>query len=250
MKLFKKNQVTFAVALIVIYVVGSSAMQRVSDSLGAEFLGEMVFCLIMSALLLIFIKKNGLPGYIGLKKPELSAGKMLYYIPLLLIGGGTAFFGMGMEYGVGASVRRTVMMLCVGFLEEVIFRGFLFRGIAKENLNRAVIISSLTFGIGHFVNLLNGSKLLENAIQVIYAVAVGFLLVFIFMRTGSIIPCIAFHAFNNCLTAFTTGDLLASRLGETAATVVIVAIQLAITALYLFYVIKLPKKELDVSDNL
>lgn len=250
MKLFKKNEVTFAVVLIVIYVVGSSVMQRVSDSLGSQFLAEMVFCLIMSGILFIFIRKNELSGYLGLKKPELPSKKMLYYIPLMLIACITAFFGIGTEYSAGEAVRRTVMMLCVGFLEEVIFRGFLFRGIAKKNVKRAVIISSLTFGIGHFVNLLNGSKPLENTLQVIYAVAVGFLLVFIFMRTGSIIPCIAFHSLNNCLTAFTTGELLTSRLGETAATVVIVMIQLAIAGAYLLYVVRQPKKELDVSGNL
>ena len=35
-----------------------------------------------------------------------------------------------------------MMMIFVGFLEEIIFRGFLFRGIAKDNLKEAVIISN------------------------------------------------------------------------------------------------------------
>ena len=48
-------------------------------------------------------------------------------------------------------------MLCVGFLEEVIFRGLLFTAIARNNIKSAVIISSVTFGIGHIINLFNGS---------------------------------------------------------------------------------------------
>lgn len=40
-------------------------------------------------------------------------------------------------------------MLCVGFLEEMIFRGLLFEAIAKENVKKAIIISSVTFGIRH-----------------------------------------------------------------------------------------------------
>lgn len=244
MKLFKKNEVTFAVVLIVIYVVGSSVMQRISAAVGTEFIAEMIFCAAMAVGLAVFIGKNGLSGYTGLKKPEVSAAKMLFYIPLLLIGGCGAFFGMGMEYGVTVSILRTVMMIFVGFIEEVIFRGFLFRGIAKRDLTRGVVISSLTFGIGHFVNLLNGSDIFGNTIQVIYAVAAGFLLVFIFLRTQSIIPCIVFHSFNNCMTAFTTADRLIDRFGENKAVLLCVGIQLAVTALYLIYVMRLPKKEL------
>lgn len=38
-------------------------------------------------------------------------------------------------------------MLCVGFLEEVIFRGLLFTAIAKDTIKTAVVLSSVTFGI-------------------------------------------------------------------------------------------------------
>ncbi|MBR1384360.1 MAG: CPBP family intramembrane metalloprotease, partial [Ruminococcus sp.] len=165
-------------------------------------------------------------------------------IPLALTASVAAFFGMGTEYSPLVSVLRFIMMCCVGFLEEVIFRGFLFRGIAKENLTRAVIISSLTFGIGHFVNILNGSDLFENSVQVVYAAAVAFLLVLIFLRTSSILPCIAFHAFNNCLTAFTTGDILTGRLGERNSALLVVGIKILIAGAYLLYVSRLPKRDL------
>ena len=55
------------------------------------------------------------------------------------------------------TVCYILSMLCVGFLEEVIFRGFLFRALAKENVNKAIIITSVTFGLGHILNLFNGS---------------------------------------------------------------------------------------------
>lgn len=91
-------------------------------------------------------------------------------------------------------------MLCVGFLEEVIFRGFLFTSIAKDTTKSAIIISSVTFGIGHIINLFNGSgmDLLSNLCQIVFAIAVGFLLVTIFYRGGSLLPCILVHsAINN-----------------------------------------------------
>ena len=63
-------------------------------------------------------------------------------------------------------------MLCVGFFEEVIFRGLLFQALAKENIETAVSVSSVTFGLGHILNLLNGSGmgLIANLCQIVGAV--------------------------------------------------------------------------------
>ena len=95
-------------------------------------------------------------------------------------------------------------MCCVGFLEEVIFRGLLFRAMEKDGLKTAILVSSLTFGIGHIVNLFNGSgrDFASSIIQIIFAVLVGLVLVLIFHRGGSLIPCIVFHSVNNALGAF------------------------------------------------
>lgn len=230
--------------LIVVYVVGNSVCQSVSETIGISFLAETVLCMIMSAAVYIFIKRNNLSEYLGMKKPEISVSKMFFYIPFILIGGVGAFFGMGLAYSPCICIIRAVMMICVGFLEEIIFRGFLFRGIAKSNLKRAVVISSVTFGIGHIVNIMNGYDAISNTIQIIFAVGVGFLLVFTFLRTSSIIPCILFHAFNNAINTFITKDSLIERIGETNADMVVIFIKMALVALYLIYTIKLPKKEL------
>lgn len=244
MKLFKKNGVLFAVLLIIIYVVGMSVMQDLSGSVGVSYLAEALFSGAMSVFLMIFIIRGKMAGYLGLRAPEVTAGKMLFYIPLLITGAVTAFFGMGSEYGALSSVLAGVSMVFVGFIEEVIFRGFLFRGIAKESVKRAAIISAVTFGIGHFVNLLNGKDLLENSIQVVFAVAAGFMLVFIFLRTGSIIPCVVFHSLNNCIAAFSTGKLLTDSLGETGGSLIAAGAKILIAVGYTIYVMRLPEREL------
>ena len=95
-------------------------------------------------------------------------------------------------------------MLCVGFLEEFIFRGLLFRAMEKDSIKTAVIVTSLTFGIGHIINLFNGSgmDLIANIGQIVSTVAFGFLFVVIFIKTGSLLPCIAAHSAINALSAF------------------------------------------------
>ena len=90
-------------------------------------------------------------------------------------------------------------MINVGFIEEVIFRGFLFKMMAKENVKRAMIVSALTFGIGHIVNLLNGAEFVSTIMQVCYAVCLGYLFVVIFYKSKFLIQCIVIHGVINSL---------------------------------------------------
>jgi hypothetical protein len=68
----------------------------------------------------------------------------------------------------------------------------------------AILVSSLTFGIGHIVNLFNGSgaELLPNILQVIYATSAGFVFVMLYHKSNSLIICILVHAIFNSLSAF------------------------------------------------
>lgn len=243
-KLFEKNEVLFAVILIVIYVVGSTVMVQISEAVGIGFLAEAIFGIVLFAVLAAFIAKNKLFEHLGLCRSEVSAAKMLFYIPLPLIAAIGVIFGFAPQYEAVTLAIHTVYMLFVGFLEEIIFRGFLFRGMAKKNMTSAIIVTAVTFGIGHIVNLLNGYEIVENLLQIVYAVGVGFLLVFIFIRTGSLIACIAFHSLNNILAGFGSAQILVDLTGsEQGGQMLNIGIRIALTAAYLLYVLKFtPKK--------
>ena len=107
---------------------------------------------------------------------------------------------------MNASVSETVLfilsMLCVGFIEEVIFRGFLFKAMCKDNVNLAIFVSSITFGMGHIINLLNGRELIPTLLQICYATAIGFLFTIIFYKGKSLWPCIIAHGVFNSLSNF------------------------------------------------
>ena len=93
-------------------------------------------------------------------------------------------------------------MLLIGFIEEIIFRGFLFKSLEKENFNRAIIISSITFGIGHIINLFTGAALLETLLQICYCISIGFLFVAIFYKGKSLWPCIITHGLVNAFSIY------------------------------------------------
>ena len=249
-KLFEKNEIMFAVMLIIIYVVGSSIIMNISEDALVQNIGGAAFNAVMAVLVFIFIRKNGLMKYIGLCPSEVSAAKMWFYIPLVVCAALPLFFGIGLQLSPAATAFHTVSMLFVGFLEEVIFRGFLFKGICKSNVTRAIVISSVTFGIGHIVNLFNGYNIFNNILQVVFAVAVGFLLVFIFHRTGSLLACIGFHSLNNSVNSFASGEFLINALGsEEAAVMVSGGVKIVIIAIYMIYVIKLPKRQLTADSK-
>ena len=164
----------------------------------------MPILIAMSVGLYFFVRKNGLTEKYGLCKPRQPAAKMLYYIPLLVLLTANLWYGVAMNQSPLETVLYVLSMFCVGFLEEMIFRGLLFQAMVKNGVRSAIIVSSVTFGIGHIVNLFNGSgaELLPNLLQVMYAVAIGFAFVMIYCRTKSLMPCILTHSIFNGLSAF------------------------------------------------
>jgi membrane protease YdiL (CAAX protease family) len=74
--------------------------------------------------------------------------------------------------------------------------------MCRSNVKTAILVSSLTFGMGHIVNLLLGAPLLDTLLQLVYASAIGFCYTAIFCAGGSIVPCILSHAFVNSTSVF------------------------------------------------
>ena len=203
-KIYEKSELRFAIIWSVIYCVLQSLANSINEEIGIEFSASAVLCVIQAVILFLFIRKNGLSERYGLCKSSVPARKLLYYVPLIVLVTVNLWNGVAVNYSPAGTVCRIICMLCVGFVEEVIFRGFLFKAMAKNNLKSAVIVSSITFGIGHLVNLFNGSgmELVNNLCQIIFAVAVGFLFVTIFYRSGSLLPCIIAHSAINTLSTF------------------------------------------------
>jgi len=203
-KLYEKSELWFALVWIATYIVLVSAGDNLSAGAGIMKIVTLPILILLSAILFIFLKKNQLFEKYGLCRSKLPASKMLFYIPLMILLTANLWYGVALNVSVTETVLYILSMLCVGFLEEVIFRGLLFNAMAKDGVRAAVIVSSVTFGIGHIVNLFNGSgaDLVSNMLQVVYAVAVGFAFVMIYLRTKSLLICIAVHGVFNSLSIF------------------------------------------------
>ncbi len=244
-RLYKKNELLFAIAWIVIYVLGLSAADNLSKTLGVEKIITVVVSICLSCILFVWMRNSGLYYKYGLCRAQISASKMLYYTPLILMISINLWYGVSMNLSVTETVFYIISMLAVGFLEEIIFRGLLFQAMCKDNVKTAVIVSSITFGIGHIVNLVNGSgmNMLSNLLQVGYAIAAGFLFTIIFYKTKSLLACIGTHSVLNALSVFGNESAM------TAKKEIISAAALAgISILYTIYILKLDGNRSGMED--
>lgn len=240
-KLYVKNELTFAIVWIVVYCVLQSLANPLNERIGIEYAASAVFCVLQTVALFAFIRKNNLQKRYGFCKSSVPACRFLYYLPLVVLASGNLWNGFALNYSPAETALRIVCMLCVGILEEVIFRGLLFKAIAKDNIKSAVVISSVTFGIGHIINLFNGSGMdfVNNLCQIVFAIAVGFLLVTIFYRGGSLLPCILVHAAINTLGTFANDANL-----TTATHLLHLAVLVAVTVTYTLILTRtLPKAQ-------
>ena len=202
--LYDKSKIWFAVTWIVAYCVLMSVGDSLSTMLGLEKSVTLVIGVALSALILSFLGKYGLLAEHGLCKAKTPAAQVLFYIPLLLMLTANFWCGVGLNYSILETILYILAMFCVGFLEEVIFRGLLFEAMRKDSERAATIVCAVTFGIGHIINLINGSgaQLLPNLLQVVYATAAGFMFVMLYRKTGSLLVCIISHGLFNALSAF------------------------------------------------
>lgn len=209
-KLYKKSEVWFAVAFIIAYVIGNSYLIQASENSGIEMIFTIPYNLLLLGIMFAFMRRNHLLQYYGINKVKCHLGALLYYIPLIVIATVNIWFGVCFKMNWTATIVYFLAMIITGIVEEMLFRGLLFKAMSKSNIKSAIIVTSITFGIGHIVNLVNGNSAdpVETICQIFYAVAIGFLLAAVLYVGKSLIPCIITHSMLNALSSFSNETVI------------------------------------------
>lgn len=203
-KQYEKNQLAFALLWIAVYCIVTIPIR---GACGDESPAMLLGLAVIAAGILAFLKIFRLEERYGLVKWRGRAGDYLYFLPMLLLMTGNLWGGVGMAYAGAAQVFAVLSMLLVGFIEEVLFRGFLFRALLERDpAPAAITISAVTFGIGHILNLLAGQGGLESLIQVCFAIAWGFLFTLVFYKSGSLWVCIFVHGLVDVFAKFAAAE--------------------------------------------
>ena len=228
-KLYEKSELNFAIMWIVIYCVVSGTIQR---NFGLESPFLLLSHLLFSSVLIYFVENNQLKGKYGLSAWPTDCRRYLYFIPMWFLVTGNLWGGINNEFRGFEQICGILSMFLVGFLEELIFRGFLFKAMLKESgEKKAIIITALTFGIGHFINLFTGQTSLETIVQIPFAVAWGFIFTFVFYKCGSLFPCILAHSLIDVFSEFAVENMIMSW--------IYVILTIVISPVYCIYLSKL-----------
>lgn len=215
-KELEKHELKITIFMIVIYLVLNSIC---INNFGDKHFITAICNILLSLGIIIFILKNNLVSYYKLDKlPKLK--QFLYFIPLLLLMSVNLWTGININNSILEIICFMISMICVGFLEEIIFRGFLFQMMSKESLHQAIIVTSLTFGIGHILNLLNGAEFIPTIIQIIYAVSTGYMFAIILVKGNSLWPCIITHSVVNSLSIFCIHNTVSTYIAPIILTIV------------------------------
>lgn len=197
-KIFEKYETFICILLIILYIVVNSFCMQ---NFGVEDYRSAIINTIFSGVLILLIMLLKRKEYYGFTRVK-SIKQYLYFIPLVLMVSANLFNGININNTTEEIVFHILTMINIGFIEEVIFRGFLFKMMEKDNLKVAIIVNAITFGIGHIINLFNGADLIPTLIQVCYAMCGGYLFVILFYKSKSIVPCIITHSMINALSIF------------------------------------------------
>jgi membrane protease YdiL (CAAX protease family) len=122
-----------------------------------------------------------------------SASLILAKLMIAFIPEWSGFSASRYAWGDGSVFQMLTLMILTILLtpiaEEIFFRGFLFQWMATYRpIWLAVFISSIMFGVSHIIPP-----------QVIVAIFMSFFILYLYLKSGSVWPCIICHVTNNAL---------------------------------------------------
>lgn len=215
-KLLEKHETALCISLIIVYiVVNSFCVQAFGETSFVGFIANTL----LSAVLLGIMLSTKTAAFYGLTKAE-NPRQYLYFIPLVLLVSVNLWNGVNINHSPSQILFHILTMINIGFIEEIIFRGFLFKMMAKNHVKSAIFVSAVTFGAGHILNLLNGADLLPTLLQICYATSTGYLFVILFHKSKSLIPCIITHSLVNSLSIFNVDNTLSLYIAPVFLTVI------------------------------
>lgn len=158
-----------------------------------------------AAITLVLYKWWFRPEFEGMLKGDLPLGFLLglielgyvliSYVPNLIDG----------SFSIKPLTLTIIFVsLTAGIKEEVVFRGVIISTLMRQwkdrNLFRqAALVSGIVFGLIHAANIFAGADPLQTLFQVIGSVSVGFIFAAVYLRTGSILPCMFYHALHDII---------------------------------------------------
>jgi membrane protease YdiL (CAAX protease family) len=199
---FVSSIIIVGVAIALTSIPLPSAISHNMENQFADYLPGIIEQAAVSILLVIVLKKLGLYEKAGF---SLKIKNMWLVWPILIF---ILLNASDMLTGeIKIDITRPLVILAyllvylsTGFFEEILCRGLVFSllinkwGRKRRGCYMAMIISSIVFGMAHFIHyFLGDASLIATIAQTIYATFIGVFFVACVIRNHSIYPAIILH---------------------------------------------------------
>jgi membrane protease YdiL (CAAX protease family) len=223
--------------------LGTAIPQMIGLDADLQIVVLTVFLMISIAIGILIMKKTRftLQEY-GFRQSEKNTShNVWWYIPLLAVEIlPIVIVGFNSDITVLQYIIVLFFTIAVGFNEEIYFRGLALKFMEEKGRKKAIIWTSIVFGVLHLANVLNGKNALYLILQMIFAFLVGFVLAEIVSITKSLWIVIIWHAAHDYISSITS-----DALDKTA--LVILAIQVGILSVYVICIWRRSKVDDAVS---
>lgn len=229
-KLYENKAVLHSLVWLGLYLVINTITGNIAGAMNVDdYLVSAVPNLLLAAICLVYLKSAGISEDIGLMtKPNEKASLMLFYIPLLALPFLNLIYGVNTSLSVTDIILLLAMYAGVGFMEEIVFRGLMFKAL-KKKWNRYAVVAfiSFTFAIGHIVSMAAvGQSGADTILQIINAFVVGFMFMAVILASENLTICVITHVLYNFIANI-------SLVGNTHTEIII--FNTVITGLYFVY---------------
>ncbi len=187
----KRNGV-LAVILFIVYLSQNILRNILVNMLSInELVATLITVMFFGALAIFLVKKD---NYFKVRYTSKTC--ITYIIIVTLILSVINLFPFDLSIGI-TTLSVFLTMLFVGLMEELIFRGCIYKICAEKwGALKAVVFSSVLFGFIHIINILQDDMVMV-VLQIIYATCIGVVYAMVMYKEQGIILCILAHAIIN-----------------------------------------------------
>ena len=230
-----KTVIAMLVVLIVFFIQGAVAVVGQARGLAsAATRGAILWGSVLLTILFFFVKNKEIASLGFRKMAPGAAKKLLFFVPILAVALSNLIAGIDLSEGAKTVFANLFFTLAIGMIEEVYFRGIICNMWLKKSVVKAVIISSVLFGLAHLLNVIGGASPVMTLLQICFAFVYGLVFAVILHLGGSIIPCVLLHALHD-FCSFISAE------GSRGLNIALGMAQFLILLLYFVYLIKKEK---------
>ena len=198
---------TMLVIMTFYFMAGAAVVTRNLTGSEAKITqGIFIWLSVVVAVFFALCKYKSI-SVLGMNKiREGSLKELFYLIPMLVVALLGLIAGVDLSLGAGFLFANLFLTIGVGFSEEIYFRGIICNIWKEQGNTKAVIVSSILFGICHLMNVLGGANVGATILQIFFAFFYGIIFAIIFVNTNSLLPCVGLHCLHD-FCAFIGNDI-------------------------------------------